>query len=162
MIIGSGYGYTGVDPFNVDKGLLQKIYDGLIDTAKIFFPQSYAAGQAAGSVEASLKYCVRPWTSNGLGLFEMRPSKAGGRLVITGGHNTGGFAQSPVIADAVAYGLQGGYHEMHKLYHPDREMTFLGCSRTLKTLMHSREASQLMTPLSTPERDSSSSKGSLM
>lgn len=162
MIIGSGYGYTGVDPFNVDKDLLQKIYDGLIDTAKIFFPQSYAAGQAAGSVEASLKYCVRPWTSNGLGLFEMRPTKVGGRLVITGGHNTGGFAQSPVIADAVASGLQGGHHQMHKLYHPDREMTFLGRSRTLETLMDSDEPSQLITPISTPERDSSSSKGSVV
>jgi D-amino-acid dehydrogenase len=125
VIIGSGYGYTGVDPFNVDESLLQRIYDGLLDTAKRFFPQAYAASQMEGTLEDSLKYCVRPWTSNGLGLFEMRPTKIGGRFIITGGHNTGGFAQSPAIADAVAAGLEGRHHKMHKIYHPHRGMNFL-------------------------------------
>lgn len=129
IIIGSGYGYTGADPFNVDESLLQKIYDGLIDTAKRFFPQAYAASLKTGTLEASLKYCVRPWTSNGLGLFETRPTKLGGRFIITGGHNTGGFAQSPIIADAVAAGMEGRHHKMHKLYHPARGMNFLGRSQ---------------------------------
>ncbi|ETS74988.1 hypothetical protein PFICI_13472 [Pestalotiopsis fici W106-1] len=150
LILGSGYGYTGVDPFNVDEVLLQKIYDGLIDTAQKFFPRSYEASDATGTLAASLKYCVRPWTSNGLGLFEMRSTAIGGRFIITGGHNTGGFAQSPVIADAVVAGLEGKTHNMHKYYHPDRAMNFLDRSHTLATEFDSNMASLPLTPGTTP------------
>jgi D-amino-acid dehydrogenase len=146
IIIGSGYGYTGVDPFNVDSGLLQKIYDGLVDTAKRFFPRSYEASHTAGSGTETptgrMKYCVRPWTSTGLGLFEMRPTGAGGSFIVTGGHNTGGFAQSPTVADAVASGLEGTRHEMHRLYHPDRAMSFLGRCPTLTAEASSRSTRQ--------------------
>ncbi|KAI0964800.1 FAD dependent oxidoreductase-domain-containing protein [Xylaria arbuscula] len=139
LIIGSGYGYTGKDPFNVDKDLLQKIYDGLINTAKRYFPQAYAASTASGTLTASLKYCVRSWTSNGLGLFEMRPTTVNGKFIVTGGHNTGGFAQSPTIADAVAAGLEGMHHAMHRQYHPDRAMNFLGRNHTLAAKVNSNK-----------------------
>lgn len=150
LILGSGYGYTGVDPFNVDEGLLQKIYDGLIDTAKKFFPRSYEASQTEGNLAASLKYCVRPWTSNGLGLFEMRSTAVGGRFIVTGGHNTGGFAQSPSTADAVVAGLEGKNHIMHKYYHPDRAMNFLERSHTLAAELSDSEPSLPLTPGTTP------------
>ncbi|KAI1300930.1 FAD dependent oxidoreductase-domain-containing protein [Xylaria venustula] len=140
LIIGSGYGYTGENPFNVDKDLLQKIYDGLIDTAKKYFPQAYETASVSGTLTASLKYCVRPWTSNGLGLFEMRPTTVNGRFILTGGHNTGGFAQSPTIADAVAAGLEGTYHTMHRHYHPDRAMNFLGRNHTLVAEINSSKS----------------------
>ena len=42
------------------------------------------------------------------------------RLVLAGGHNTGGFAQSPEVAEAVACALEGRPHPMHTLYHPQR------------------------------------------
>lgn len=49
----------------------------------------------------------------------------GGRCVITGGHNTGGFAQGPSIAKAVHAALMHNEHPMHASYHPDRASSFL-------------------------------------
>lgn len=125
LIIGSGYGHTGVDPRNIDEGQLQQIYLGLVDTAAKYFPTAYAAALAAGNMTDSLKYCVRPWTSSGLGIFEMLPTSDGGRCVITGGHNTGGFAQSPEIAQAVFDAIEHRDHPMHFAYHPNRPSAFL-------------------------------------
>lgn len=126
MIIGSGYGHTGVDPANIDEMSLHQLYAGIIDTARRFFPSAYEAARDAGSIETSLKHCVRPWTATGLGLFEILPTTKGGRCVITGGHNTGGFAQAPTIAAAVLAALAGRDHAMHRLYHPDRTASFMG------------------------------------
>jgi D-amino-acid dehydrogenase len=66
------------------------------------------------------RFCVRPWTASSLGVFEVIPTVEGGRLVITGGHNTGGFAQAPAIAAAVLAELTGRRHTMDVLYHPLR------------------------------------------
>ncbi len=125
LIIGSGYGHTGIDPNNIDRSVLYQIYAGLDDTAEKYFPRGYAASRAKGNLEASLKYCVRPWTATGLGLFEMIGTSQGGRCVITGGHNTGGFAQGPSIAKAVHAALMHNEHPMHASYHPDRASSFL-------------------------------------
>jgi D-amino-acid dehydrogenase len=125
LIIGSGYGHTGIDPRNIDQAQLQQVYLGLADTAAKYFPTSYAAALAAGNMADSFKYCVRPWTSSGLGVLEMLPALNGGRCVITGGHNTGGFAQSPEIAQAVLDAIEHHDHPMHFAYHPNRPSAFL-------------------------------------
>jgi len=125
LIIGSGYGHTGIDPCNIDEASLQQIYLGLVDTAAKYFPTSHAAALAADNMADSFKYCVRPWTSSGLGIFEMLPTLGGGRCVVTGGHNTGGFAQCPEIAQAVFDAIERRDHPMHFAYHPNRPSAFL-------------------------------------
>ncbi|RQR58425.1 FAD-binding oxidoreductase [Burkholderia sp. Bp9002] len=137
LVIGSGYGHTGVDPRNVDLAQLRQIYEGLVDTAAKYFPASYRTAAAAGNLRDSFKYCVRPWTSSGLGVFEILPGANGGRCVITGGHNTGGFAQAPEIAQAVFDAVERREHPMHFAYHPNRPGVFLGALAPLpQTLAH--------------------------
>ncbi|MBN3781188.1 FAD-dependent oxidoreductase [Burkholderia sp. Ac-20345] len=128
LVIGSGYGHTGVDPRNIDHAQLQQIYQGLVDTAAKYFPASYRAANEAGNLQDSFKYCVRPWTSSGLGVFEILPGAQGGRCVITGGHNTGGFAQAPEIAQAVFDAVERREHPMHFAYHSNRPGVFLGAA----------------------------------
>jgi D-amino-acid dehydrogenase len=128
LVIGSGYGHTGVDPRNIDQAQLHQIYQGLVDTAQKYFPQAYEEALAAGSLEDSFKYCVRPWTATSLGIFESIRTARGGSCVITGGHNTGGFTQAPATAQAVLAALEGRPHPMHAAYHPDRACAFLAQS----------------------------------
>lgn len=128
LVVGSGYGYTGVDPRNIDQAQLHQIYQGLVDTAQKYFPKAYQAALSAGTLEGSFKYCVRPWTATSLGIFESIRTSHGGSCVITGGHNTGGFAQAPSTARAVLDALEGRHHPMHAAYHPDRASAFLAQS----------------------------------
>lgn len=118
-IIGSGYGFTGFNPANIDPDLLEAIYDGLKDTAANCFPDQFKAMMDAGTLNDTLKYCVRPWTPSGLGLFESFKSQDS-CVVIIGGHNTGGFAQAPAIGAAVVAAMQNDRHQMHTDYHVDR------------------------------------------
>ncbi|WP_175771581.1 NAD(P)/FAD-dependent oxidoreductase [Burkholderia ambifaria] len=140
LVIGSGYGHTGVDPRNIDLAQLQQIYQGLVDTAAKYFPASYRAVTDAGNLQDSFKYCVRPWTSSGLGVFEILPGAQGGRCVITGGHNTGGFAQAPEIAQAVFDAVERREHPMHFAYHPNRPGLFLGADAPQSQAVASRQA----------------------
>ena len=112
LICGAGYGFTGLDPGNVDSGELSALFDALADTIRRFFPK---AGPGH-----SRRVCVRPWTSSCLGVFETVPAVGGGVLAVTGGHNTGGFTQAPVVADAVLAAVEGHPHPMHTRYHPRR------------------------------------------
>jgi D-amino-acid dehydrogenase len=59
-------------------------------------------------------------------VFETAATAAGGVLVTTGGHNTGGFAQAPAVAAAVLAAVRGEPHPMHELYLPERASGFLG------------------------------------
>jgi glycine/D-amino acid oxidase-like deaminating enzyme len=118
LICGAGYGWTGLDPGNVDSGELEALFDAVKDTIRRFFPQAYAA--ARDTLDQTRRVCVRPWTSSCLGVFETVPTVGRGVLVVTGGHNTGGFTQAPVVADAVLAALQGRPHLMHTRYHPRR------------------------------------------
>ncbi|WP_428262229.1 NAD(P)/FAD-dependent oxidoreductase [Haliangium sp.] len=129
LIIGSGYGYTGLDPANIDSDLLAELFDAVEDTAARFFPAACAQARAAGTLQASRKLCVRPWTASNLGVFELAPAEHGGAFVITGGHNTGGFAHAPAVARAVQCALRGEHHDMHDHYHPDRLDGFYGLRR---------------------------------
>jgi D-amino-acid dehydrogenase len=119
LICGAGYGWTGLDAGNVDSGELEALFDALADTIRRFFPRSYAAARSAGTLAASRRVCVRPWTSSCLGVFETVPA-TGGVLAVTGGHNTGGFTQAPVVAEAVLAAFAGRPHPMHTRYHPSR------------------------------------------
>ena len=120
LVCGAGYGWTGLAPGNVDSAELDLLFDSLEDTIRRFFPEAHAAARKAGTLDASRKLCVRPWTSSCLGVFETVATARGGTLVVTGGHNTGGFTQSPVVAEAVLAALQGEAHSMHSRYHPLR------------------------------------------
>lgn len=116
LIIGSGYGFTGFSPDNINSNQLSLIYQGIQDTAKNYFPEAYEQALQNGHIEDSQKYCVRPWTATGLGVFEATPTATRGQCIITGGHNTGGFAQAPAIAQAVIASLKNDSHTMHRLY----------------------------------------------
>lgn len=120
LICGSGYGWTGLNPGNIDSAELDVVFDALEDTIRRFFPAAYTAARKTGTLDASRRVCVRPWTSSCLGVFETVPAQGGGVLVVTGGHNTGGFTQSPVVADAVLAAVGGRAHPMHTRYHPRR------------------------------------------
>jgi D-amino-acid dehydrogenase len=125
VIIGSGYGFTGFDPSNIDQDLLEHIYDGIIDTAKKYFGEGYRRLLDSGGLRDSLKYCVRPWTPTGLGVFETHHARSNGRLIVVGGHNTGGFAQAPATGMAVIASIRGRQHDMHRDYRPDRFASFV-------------------------------------
>ncbi|KAK3303704.1 FAD dependent oxidoreductase-domain-containing protein [Chaetomium strumarium] len=124
LIFGGGYGYVGLDHPAHDSPELTALYEELEEVARIYFPQGYAAAKERGP-EAMYpgghrKYCVRPFTPTGLGLFEKIPTASGGQLIITGGNNTGGFAQAPAIARAVLRSFLGEHDPIHVLFHPDR------------------------------------------
>jgi len=125
LILGSGYGHVGTNPGNIEAELLEKMYAGLRDTAANYFPEAVASLGDVSKACAQMKYCVRPWTSTGLGLLEILQSSQGGRCVVTGGHNTGGFAQAPAVAEAIAAALGGIEHPMHQAYDPGRAVAFV-------------------------------------
>lgn len=118
--VSSGHGYVGEDPNNINPEYVEDLFRVVEETAKQYFPNCYKSAKESGLLERSLKYCVRPWTPSGLGIFEIIKAKNNGLLIITGGHNTGGFAQSPSVAMAVLSALAGELHSMHSAYHPER------------------------------------------
>ncbi|MCX2731731.1 FAD-binding oxidoreductase [Saccharopolyspora sp. NFXS83] len=124
LVFGSGYGYTGADPANIDRAELSAIHAAIADTARRLFPRAYAAAEITPG-DPDARFCVRPWTASNLGLFETLPA-TNGAFVVAGGHNTGGFAQAPVVAEAVLNALAGRPHPMHTLYHPRRARDVLG------------------------------------
>lgn len=123
LACGAGYGWVGLRPGNIDPGELAVLFDSLEDTLRLLFPAAHAAGRDAGMLDASRRYCVRPWTPTCLGVFERLATADGGTLIVTGGHNTGGFAQSPAIAEAVLAAVEGREHMMHDRYSVSRRIT---------------------------------------
>ncbi len=123
--ISSGHGYLGRDCESIDMGAVEDLFRVVDETARRYFPAAYDAAQRSGLLSSSRRYCVRPWTPSGLGIFEMAPTRNGGLVVVTGGHNTGGFAQSPSVAMAVLAALRGEAADMHRAYHPERLRRFL-------------------------------------
>lgn len=125
LIVGSGYGYTGAagEP---EERQLAALRAGIADTVERLFGESDEPDTSSRpSDNYGFKYCVRPWTATSLGLYHAEPFGPGGALyVVTGGHNTGGFAQAPVTARAVLASLRGDPHPMHTLYHPERYPSF--------------------------------------
>ncbi|GAB0133347.1 hypothetical protein EsDP_00001759 [Epichloe bromicola] len=126
LVFGGAYGYVGLDRPAPDSPEMKALYDELEEVARIYFPRGYAAAMARGPAAAAMypgghrKFCVRPFTPTGLGVFEMIPTAGGGQLIITGGNNTGGFAQAPAVARAVLRSLAAEDDPIHVLFHPDR------------------------------------------
>ncbi|PLN81478.1 FAD dependent oxidoreductase-domain-containing protein [Aspergillus taichungensis] len=122
LIFGGGYGYVGLERPAHDDPELLALYQELEEVAQIYFPRGYAVAKEQGSLYPGgrRRFCVRPFTPTGLGLFERIATAGGGQLIITGGNNTGGFAQGPAIARAVWRALNGEADPIHVLFHPDR------------------------------------------
>ncbi|KAL7918580.1 hypothetical protein ACQKWADRAFT_303679 [Trichoderma austrokoningii] len=122
LIFGGGYGYVGLDKPSPDSPELKALFNELREVARIYFPEGYKLAKERGSFwpNGEQKYCIRPFTPTGLGIFEDIPTANGGRLIITGGNNTGGFAQAPAIARAVCRALDGEHDPIHVLFNPLR------------------------------------------
>lgn len=119
LVLGSGYGYTGnASKNNILVSELKGIFDSVKHTAQTYFPEAYQA--VKHQVDETSKYCVRSWTPTGLGVFEAISTAQGGRLIVTGGNNTGGFTQAPYIADAVVDTLNKKSHPLQSLFAPER------------------------------------------
>ncbi|WP_327069955.1 FAD-binding oxidoreductase [Kitasatospora sp. NBC_01250] len=125
LIVGSGYGYLGEAVEEPDQAQLDTIRLGIADTITRLFPGHGPLPASADPADNyGFKYCVRPWTATSLGLYHAEATAWGSEFVINGGHNTGGFAQSPAVAGAVLATLRGEHHPMHALYHPRRLAAF--------------------------------------
>jgi glycine/D-amino acid oxidase-like deaminating enzyme len=119
LILGTAYGYVGTQPEKLCARQLEFLYTQLEEVAQTFFPEAYREAKADGTLEASRRFCIRPWTPTGLGVFEVQAAEEG-LAVVTGGHNTGGFAISPVVARSVAAALEGSVQDIHWNFHPER------------------------------------------
>lgn len=119
LILGSGYAVVGYQ-HELDLGSPDacSLYSSLTETVRRFFPRQYALGPEVGW-RISPRACVRPFTPTGLGLFDGMPA-VNGLALLTGGHNTGGFAQAPAVAEAVTNTLGGCVCEMQLKYEPGR------------------------------------------
>jgi glycine/D-amino acid oxidase-like deaminating enzyme len=115
LIVGAGYGFTGTDPRNIDRAQVDVIAQSVDEMMRDLLPDAYEAAGGPRWLSREPRFCVRPWTSTSLGLFDVRATRAG-RCIVTGGHNTGGFAQAPAVADAVLASLRGLRHPMHDSY----------------------------------------------
>lgn len=120
LLLGSGYGFCGTGGINLECPDVECLFKSLEETARRFLPANFACASADGTINTSRKACVRPFTATGLGIFEVLGTENGGRMVITTGHNTGGFTQSPSVAKAVLATLDGLLHPMQELYNPER------------------------------------------
>ncbi|MES2937049.1 MAG: FAD-dependent oxidoreductase [Pseudomonadota bacterium] len=116
----SGHGFIGMAPSDVDAADLPQLARCIQETARELFADKFRRVARNGVFAGEVHHCIRPWTPSGLGILDIRAAAGGGRLVLAGGHNTGGFAQSPEVAEAVACALEGRPHPMHTLYHPQR------------------------------------------
>jgi peroxiredoxin/glycine/D-amino acid oxidase-like deaminating enzyme len=132
LIIGSGYGYIGnfksqwYQSPDIDQDQLSALYAALDDTAAAYFTNdAEEAATVRPAIAANRKYCIRPWTPTSLGLYHSEETENHGSLIITGGHNTGGFAQATVIAQAALETLRGKPHKLHGYYHPSRHANFV-------------------------------------
>ncbi|BBL77367.1 NAD(P)/FAD-dependent oxidoreductase [Methylomagnum ishizawai] len=123
--VSSGHGLVGSGEDKAHLTGLEDMARAVEETAQGLFPTKYRQALAARDFPGAHRYCIRPWTASGLGLFETRPSRKG-LFIVTGGHNTGGFAQAPAVARAVEDALAGRHHPMHVLYHPLRLANFTG------------------------------------
>ncbi|BDD05667.1 FAD-dependent oxidoreductase [Aureibacter tunicatorum] len=121
LVFGSGYGYVGsvkYDECTIDD--LKPLYDSLLETVKIYFPEAYELAHLDGSLYEGWKYCIRPFTPTGLGIYEVQDTEDGGIVILTGGHNTGGFTQAPLIAKSVLDTLNNESTSMERTFHPIR------------------------------------------
>ncbi|GEA87336.1 FAD-dependent oxidoreductase [Cellulomonas cellasea] len=118
--ISSGHAYVGADLELLEPEWQADLARVLHDTARQLFPGQYATGRERGLVVPGRlsRVCVRPWTPSCAGVFDDQAEGPGGRLLVTGGHNTGGFAQAPAVADAVSEWIDGSETSVRDSYFP--------------------------------------------
>ena len=104
--VSTGHGYVGLDSSEVSETHLAELSKIVHETAAVLFPSEYEEQQKEGSLPKVERYCARPWTATGRGVFEVVKARGSGKLVVTGGHGTGGFALAPWVAQAVRETLQ--------------------------------------------------------
>jgi glycine/D-amino acid oxidase-like deaminating enzyme len=119
LLFGSGFGYLGRNVENIDLDQLDALFQSMEEYVAEMFPRAYELAMESGELRASRRYCIRPWTASGLGVFEIKQALSG-ILIVASGHNTGGFSQSTSVAQASFDAIQGRCHPMHTLYHPKR------------------------------------------
>jgi glycine/D-amino acid oxidase-like deaminating enzyme len=120
LVVGAGYGFTGTGDLNIDHDRLRVIARSVDEMMRDLLPDAHEAAGGPAWMDDP-RFCVRPWTPTSLGLFDVRATRRG-RCVVTGGHNTGGFAQAPEVARAVLAALHGRGHPMHDVYHDAQEL----------------------------------------
>lgn len=124
LIYGSGYAFLGHRPLDMASPELARLFEAVAERARRLFPARFDEARRMGTLTGTLhdegRACVRPMTATGLGIFELLPAAEGGRAVITGGNNTGGFTQAPIVAEAVRETLAGRHHGMQVLFDPER------------------------------------------
>ncbi|NGO45821.1 NAD(P)/FAD-dependent oxidoreductase [Streptomyces ureilyticus] len=123
--LGAGYGHLGTSQEPPSTGQLLLLSRALHETAGQLLPDAYAEAGVSPDAPTPPRFCVRPWTPSCLGIFHALAAERGGRCIVTGGHNSGGFAQAPSVASAVLAELRGRGHAMHTWYHPERTLEFL-------------------------------------
>jgi D-amino-acid dehydrogenase len=122
--VSSGHAYIGKDARSASPDEVERIFRAVRDTVRALFPKHFAEIQRQGGfTRQDIRYCIRPWARECLGIFSISPAHKG-KVVVTGAHNTGGFAQAPSVGRAVLDCLRGEEHPMHRLYHPDRTTQF--------------------------------------
>jgi len=122
----SGHGFVGASPARAKQSDLMELARCVKETAGQIFPDKFRMAEQRGMLDRHPEFCVRPWTYSGLGIFQCRDMVCGGKFIVTGGHNTGGFAQASMVAEAVRMAVQGKSHAMDQLYHPKRPQALVG------------------------------------
>lgn len=123
--LGAGYGHLGISQEPPNSEQLFPLSRALHETARQLLPAQYSEAGVSPDDPTPPRFCVRPWTPSCLGVFRALAAEQGGRCIVTGGHNSGGFAQAPSVASAVLAELHGRHHAMHTWYHPERTSEFL-------------------------------------
>ena len=119
--VSSGHGYIGFDNESRHYRDVMGLGRAVEETARNIFPKARWMADTLNAVNREgRRSCLRPWTATGLGIFESTETNRGGLFIITGGHNTGGFAQAPAVAMAVLASIERRSHPMHNLYNPKR------------------------------------------
>lgn len=99
--VSAGHGYVGMETAQVSETRLEDLSRTVHETAALLFPKEHEELRRRGVLPKVERYCARPWTPTGRGVFEVAEAAQGGKLVVTGGHGTGGFALAPWVARAV-------------------------------------------------------------
>jgi D-amino-acid dehydrogenase len=119
--VSSGHGWTSSQPNLIPANERSSLFESVAHTATTLFPQMRDVIKSRIEQMSFIRICTRPWSLGSLGVFSTSPSKTGFVIVATG-HNTGGFAQAPAVAEAVVAKLTGSFHSMHVAYHPERAL----------------------------------------
>ena len=111
ILISSGHGFIGKN-HNYCNDQILHLSKGVIDVARKFFSNNKVSIK-------NISYCIRPWTYTCLGFFKNIPTD-NGNIIVTGGHNTGGFAQAPVVANAILNEIDNKVNELAYIHNPER------------------------------------------